>query len=257
MYSRRIKTRRELSNISIWGTTYIHPRSPIIVALWSTTFPGYGHILLHKYIRGFALIIWEIFINQASNLNTAMVYSFIGDIQAAKDVLVVNYVYMYIPLYLFAIWDSYRTTVELNNIYYLVEKEKPIPKVLTVKPLEINYLDKRNPLVAIFWSMTIPSAGQLYLHQILSAFFTLVVTVTFIHFSHFIEGLHYLILGEFQHSTEVLHIQWLLYIPSLYFFNIYESYMNVVENNKLFEAEQKLYLKQNYQVKTFKIKAKR
>ncbi|WP_311315982.1 hypothetical protein [Niallia sp. MER 6] len=84
------KVRRKLAKISIWGTTYIHPRSPYIVALWSVTFPGYGHLLLHKYIRGFALIIWEVFINQKSQLNLAMAYSFMGEIQLAKDVLNVN-----------------------------------------------------------------------------------------------------------------------------------------------------------------------
>ncbi|QQZ08519.1 hypothetical protein [Heyndrickxia vini] len=247
--------RRKVANVSIWGTTYLHPRNPYIVALWSTTFPGYGHLLLHKYIRGFSLIIWEVFINQSSHLNLAMVYSFMGDIEAAKEVLNINYVYMYIPLYIFAIWDSYRTTVEMNNLYLLAEKEKPSVNALIVKPFEVNYLDKRSPLVALLWSMTVPSVGQLYLHQIISAFFTLVVTVIFVHYSHFIEGLHYLMLGDIIKSTEVLDKQWLLYMPSLYFFNIFETYMNAVENNKLFEVEQKMFLKRKYQSSDFKIKA--
>ncbi|GIN41223.1 hypothetical protein [Heyndrickxia oleronia] len=257
MYKMNKTFRREIANVSIWGTTYIHPRNPYIVALWSTTFPGYGHLLLHKYIRGFALIIWEVFINQISHLNLAMVYSFMGKFELAKEVLNVNYVYMYIPLYIFAIWDSYRTTVEMNNLYLLAEKEEPPVNALTVKPFEVNYLDKRSPVVAMFWSMTVPSVGQLYLHQIISAFFTLIVTVMFVHYSHFIEGIHYLMLGDIDKSTKVLNKQWLLYMPSLYFFNIFQTYMNVVENNKLFEAEQKMFLKSKYQSSDFKIKAAR
>ncbi|MCE4050961.1 MULTISPECIES: hypothetical protein [Bacillaceae] len=251
------KVRRKLAKISIWGTTYIHPRSPYIVALWSVTFPGYGHLLLHKYIRGFALIIWEVFINQKSQLNLAMAYSFMGEIQLAKDVLNVNYVYMYIPVYLFAIWDSYRATVELNNIYLLAEKEEPPIEAITVKPFEINYVDKRDPLIAVIWSLSIPGMGQLYLHQIFSAIFVLITTVFFVHFSHVIAAFHYLLLGDIHKSTDILDKQWFFYLPSLYFFNIYETYLNTVENNKLFAAEQKMFLINNYQSFNLKFKSNR
>ncbi|MEK4670207.1 hypothetical protein ABER68_08010 [Paenibacillus alvei] len=251
------KVRRKLAKISIWGTTYIHPRSPYIVALWSVTFPGYGHLLLHKYIRGFALIIWEVFINQKSQLNLAMAYSFMGEIQLAKDVLNINYVYMYIPVYLFAIWDSYRATVELNNIYLLAEKEEPPIEAITVKPFEINYVDKRDPLIAVIWSLSIPGMGQLYLHQIFSAIFVLITTVFFVHFSHVIAAFHYLLLGDIHKSTDILDKQWFFYLPSLYFFNIYETYLNTVENNKLFAAEQKMFLINNYQSFNLKFKSNR
>ncbi|MDC3413584.1 hypothetical protein NC797_09065 [Aquibacillus sp. 3ASR75-11] len=247
-------TRRKVANLSILGTTQIHPRNPYIMALWSVAFPGFGHLLLSKYIRGLGLVIWELFINQASQLNLAMVYSFMGDIESAKEVLNVRLMSLYIPIYLFSIWDSYRTTVDLNKIYFLGEKEKPEIKVLTVKPLEINYLDKRNPLLAAFWAMTIPSVGQLYNHRVINGFFTLIYTVIFIYYSHFLEGIHYLFQGELEKSTAVINKQWLLYIPSFYFFTIYDSYMNTVENNKLFEAEQRNYLKQQYQPTHFKIK---
>lgn len=214
------EVRRPVANLSTWGTTYIHKRDPYITALWSLTFPGYGHLLLHKYIRGFALIIWEIYINQVSHLNLAMVYSFTGRIDMAKEVLDVRYVYMYIPLYFFSVWDSYRTAVELNHLHHLSEKENPPIKAMTVQPFEINYLNKRKPCVALFWSMTIPSVGQLYLHQIFSALFSLVTIVVFNHFSHFMEGFHYFMLGDFEKSTSVLNIQWVMYIPSLYCFSI-------------------------------------
>jgi hypothetical protein len=254
MYTLKKKARRKIASISIWGTTYIHLRNPYIIALWSVTFPGFGHLLVHKYIRGYLLVVWEIFINQISNLNFAMYYSLIGDMDSAKDVLNVNYVYMYIPLYLYAIWDSYRSCVELNNLYVLAEKDQLPITALTVTPLEINYLDKRSPLLACLWSASIPSTGHLYLHQFISAFFTLVITIIIIHFSHFFEGIHYLLLGDFQKSTEVLNKQWAFYLPSLYFYGIYESYVNAVENNKLYKAEQKMFFQKNYQKKDFRVK---
>jgi tetratricopeptide (TPR) repeat protein len=252
--SNQERNRGKLAYLSIFGTTQIHLRNPYIIALWSVAFPGYGHLLLSKYIRGFSLVLWELFINQSTQLNLAIVYSFMGDIESAKEVLDVRYMHLYIPVYLFAIWDSYRTTVDLNKIYLLNEKEAPQAKKLILKPLEINYLDKRSPIVAALWAMTIPSVGQLYIHRIFGAFFTLIMTVVYVHFSNFLEGFHYLLLGEIEKSTEVLNKQWLLYMPSFYFFTIYDSYMNVVENNKLFDSEQKKFLKKHYQPATFKIK---
>lgn len=257
MYTIRNDVRRKLATLSIWGTTCIHLRNPYIIALWSCTFPGFGHLLVQKYIRGYVLILWEIFINQSSKLNLAMCYTFMGDINSAKEVIDVNYIYMYTPLYIYAIWDSYRSAVELNNLYILGEKDQPPVKALTVKPFEINYLDKRSPFIACLWSMCVPSTGQLYLHQFFSAFFILIVTVILVHFSHFLESLHYLMLGDLHKSTHVLNKQWAFYLPSLYFFGIYESYVNAVENNKLFKAEQKMFLQKKYSLKNFKVKGKK
>lgn len=247
-------TQPKLAHLSIFGTTQIHLRNPYIIALWSVAFPGYGHLLLSKYIRGFSLVLWEIYINQTTKLNTAMVYTFIGDIEAAKSVLDFRYMHLYIPIYLFAIWDSYRTTVDLNKIYLLNEKESPPVSNLVLKPFEINYLDKRSPIMAFVWALAIPSTGQLYIHRIFGAVFTLILTVLYIHFSHFLEGVHYLLLGDLEKSAEVVNKQWLLYMPSFYFFTIYDSYMNAVENNKLFDIEQKNRLRRYYQPQSFKIR---
>lgn len=251
---RKQKEASKLSHLSIFGTTQIHLRNPYIIAMWSVMFPGYGHLLLNKYLRGFSLVIWELFINQSIHLNSAMVYSFIGEIEKAKEVLDVRYMHLYIPVYIFAIWDSYRTTVDMNKKYLLNEKDAAAVERLVIKPFEINYLDKRNPLSAIMWSVTIPSLGQLYIHRIFAALFTLVMTVILVHFSHFIEAFHYLLVGELKKSTQVLNAQWLMYLPSFYFFTIYDSYMNVVENNKLYDSEQKRLLRKFYQSKSFIVK---
>ncbi|MHC8521960.1 hypothetical protein ACPJHQ_12760 [Rossellomorea sp. H39__3] len=158
-----------LAYVSIFGTTQIHLRNPMIVALWSMAFPGFGHLLLSKYLRGFALVIWEIYINQTIHLNTAMVYTFMGDIDAAKSVLDVQFMHLYIPVYLFAIWDSHRTAVDLNKVYLShIGNKSSINQRLIIRPLEINYLDKRCPVSAFFWSMAIPSVGHFYNHRIVS-----------------------------------------------------------------------------------------
>lgn len=81
------KNRYYLANVTSFGTIQLHQRNPLIIALWSVAFPGFGHILLHKFITGFALFFWEFYINQLTQLNTAMMYSFNGNIDQAKAVL--------------------------------------------------------------------------------------------------------------------------------------------------------------------------
>lgn len=112
--------------------------------------------------------------------------------------------------------------------------------------------------MATFWSLTIPSIGQIYQHPILQGFFTLVWAVIIVYFSHFVEAMHYLFLGDIKKSTSVLNIQWLMFLPSFYFFTVFDAYMNTVELNKLFKKEQKDYLKKHFQPSDFKvIKGKR
>ncbi len=109
-----------------------------------------------------------------------MVYSFTGNFKAAKDVLDLRMVLLYIPVYLFAIYDSYRTTVDLNNIYSVAKKEDAQFIPFSIGAFEINYLDIRNPLMAMFWAMTVPSVSQLYVHRIVLAVFTLIWTAAFV-----------------------------------------------------------------------------
>lgn len=241
------RNRRYKAHVSILGTTQLHTRNPFTIAAWSLAFPGFGHLLLNKYLRGYALVLWEVFINQKIHLNLAMVYSFNGRIQAAIDVLDPKYVSLYIPVYCFAIWDSYRTAVDMNKVYLLADRENGPINQFSVGALEINYLDKRKPWVAMVWSMAVPSMGQLYLHRIILASFMLVSTIVIVSYSNLILAIHYLILGQIEKSTKVLNIQWLLYFPSFYFFAIYEAYTSTVENNKLFNDNLKNFLLQKFQ----------
>lgn len=246
-FRNKYRNTRYIAHVSMLGTTQLHKRNPLTIACWSLAFPGFGHLLLSKYLRGYALILWEIFINQIIQLNSAMVYTFNGQFQAALDVLDPKFMSLYIPVYLFAIYDSYRTAVDMNKIYLLAQREKGRFNQFSIGALEVNYLDKRNPWVAVVWSMGIPSLGQLYLHRIVLATFILLGTIVIVWQSNLILAIHYLILGDVAASSSVLDKQWLLYFPSFYFFTIYDSYTNTVENNKLFNDAQKQYLIENYQ----------
>lgn len=245
--------RRYSAHVSILGTTQLHLRNPYIVAWWSAAFPGFGHLLLSKYIRGYVLFIWEVVVNIKAHVNSAMIYSFQGNIDMAKDILDTRWLLMYIPVYLFGIWDSYRTTVDMNKVYLLAEREEHQYNSYALGAFEINYLDKRNPIVALIWSLFVPGLGQLYIHRILTAFFIIIWLVVFYYFSHAQEALVLLFLGKIEEATSVLKPEWLLFLPSHYGFATYDSYINTVENNKLFEKDLRNHLTKNYQSKSFKI----
>lgn len=245
--------RRYRAHVSILGTTQLHLRNPYIIAWWSAAFPGFGHLLLSKYLRGFVLFIWEVLINIKSHVNLAMIYSFQGDIDKAKDILDTQWLLIYIPVYIFAIWDSYRTTVDMNKVFVLAEREEHRFNSFSIGALEINYLDKRNPVMAVLWSLFIPGLGQLYLHRIVTAFFVIVWLVVFFYYSHGLEAISLLFLGEIEKATSVIDPEWLLFFPSLYGFAIFDSYINTVENNKLYDKEQRGFFIDKYQSSSFRV----
>ncbi|WP_332695076.1 hypothetical protein [Halalkalibacter lacteus] len=250
------KERRFKAHVSLLGTTQLHLRNPYIIAWWSAAFPGFGHLLLSKYLRGYTLFLWEIIINVMSNLNLSMVYSFTGNIEMAKEVLDPRWFLLYIPVYLFAIWDSYRTAVDMNKVYILAERENADFNTYSIGALEVNYLDKRRPAMAVIWSLFMPGMGQLYIHRIVTGAFSLIWIIVFVYFSKLLIAVHLLFLGEIAQATEVVDPQWLLFIPSLYGFSIYDSYINTVEDNKLFESEQRKFLSKHYQQYRVKIPSK-
>ncbi|WP_301553457.1 hypothetical protein [Desulfuribacillus stibiiarsenatis] len=108
-------------------------------------------------------------------------------------------------------------------------------------------MDKRRPAMAVLWSLFTPGLGQLYIHRVLTAVFTMVFMIVFIYFSNFLVAVHLIFLGNIQEATQALNPQWFLFIPSHIGFAIYDSYVNTVENNKLFESEQKKFFKKLYQ----------
>ncbi|WP_404447888.1 hypothetical protein LG307_02920 [Sutcliffiella horikoshii] len=245
--------RRYRAHVSILGTTQLHLRNPYIMAWWSAAFPGFGHLLLSKYLRGFVLFIWEVLINIKSHVNLAMIYSFQGDIDKAKDILDTQWLLIYIPVYIFAIWDSYRTTVDMNKVCVLAEREEHRFNSFSIGALEINYLDKRNPVMAVLWSLFIPGLGQLYLHRIVTAFFVIVWVIVFFYYSHGLEAISLLFLGEIEKATSVIDPEWLLFFPSIYGFAIFDSYINTVENNKLYDKEQRGFFIDKYQSSSFRV----
>jgi len=250
-FTNRNTARRYTAHLSIFGTTQVHLRNPAIIAWWSAAFPGFGHILLSKYLRGFALFIWEVVVNTQAHINMAIIYSFQGKIDMAIDVLDTRWLLVYLPVYFFGIWDSYRSTVDLNKVYVLSEREEHPFNTFSIGAWEINYLDKRSPVMAGVWSLIVPGLGQLYLHRVLTAFFIIFWTILFYYLSHVLEAATLLIVGDVQQATFVLREEWFLMLPSIYGFAVFDAYSNTVEINKLFKKVQSRFLKENYQDSKF------
>jgi len=243
--------RRYLAYVGLFGTTQLHLRNPFVIAGWSLAFPGLGHLLLSKYIRGYLLFLWEILVNVNGHINLAILYSFTGRFQMAKDVLDINWVLLYIPTYIFAVWDAYRTTVDLNHQYILAAREDADVKMFNIGQLEINYLDKRTPWNSAAWSAMMPGLGQILIHRIPGALFIIIMSIAVFQQAKILPAIHFAFLGQFEYAKSIINPQWFLNIPSIYMFAIYDAYVNTVSNNKLFDWEQSKFLKKNYENKNF------
>jgi len=249
--------RRLVAYISLLGTTQLHLRNPFVIACWSVAFPGMGHLLLSKYLRGFVLFLWELYVNYMAHVNLLILYSFMGDFEKAKQVVDIRWLSLYIPTYIFTIWDSYRTTIDLNHIYMLAAREDAEIRPFEIGALEINYLDKRKPWVSAIWSLAVPGSGQIYIHRLLTAFFLLLWWIAICYYSKLLPSLHYTLLGDFAQAKSVLNMQWFLNIPSVHVFSMYDAYTNTVENNKLYAWEQSKFLKRDYQNSNFIMPSKK
>lgn len=244
--------RRQRAYLSQFTTVQLHLKNPWVVAFFSFSYPGFGHLMQHRYAPAITLILWETFINTSAKINLGILYSLTGEFEKAKEVLDERWLIFYLGIYIFGIWDSYRSTVDLNKQYILAEREDSPIANMVIGSLDINYLDKRKPWVALCWSAILPGLGHLYIHKVFVGFFIFAYTVVICYLGHVPESIQYTMYGEFSKATDILNMQWMLFLPSIYFFIIYDAYSSTIEHNKLFEIELARYLRTNYQGENFK-----
>lgn len=238
--------RRQLAKLSIFGTTYLHRQNPYMIAWWSAAFPGFGHYMLNQYVRATLLTLSELFTNTLSHINEAIVFTFCGKFELAKSILRPQWVFGYLVVYFLAIWDSYRSAIMQNKICYLAELENGRLQNNYFHPLELQYLEQKNPFFAVIFSFFFPGMGQLYNHRFVLAFYAMFWWWFYLTFSRVHESLMYLILGNIQKSIEILDPHWLLFMPSVIGGSIYHAYVTAIEHNELFGIEQRQYLEERY-----------
>ena len=185
-----------LVKIGVFGISYLRHQNPYMVAWWSAAFPGFGHYLLNQYLRGTLLTLTEKGINTLSHINQAMVYSFCGKFEMAKSIIHPQWLLGYIIVYCYVIWDSYRSTLVQNKMFNLAELENERFHPVVFNPAELQYLEKKNPLIAAFYSFFFPGLGQLYNHQFALAFYAMIWWWIYITLSRVHESVLNLIIGN-------------------------------------------------------------
>jgi hypothetical protein len=244
---RRRKSRYPKGSITSFTINFIHMRNPYVIAWWSMALSGFGHITQCRFLVGIFLILWEYVVNVYSHLNEAIIYSLTGQFEAAKAVINLRIYLLYLPIYMLAIWDSYKTAIELNQLTILSERDGAyISPALTFSDLEVNYLAKKNPLMAVIWTCFAPGLGHMYLKRMIMGFFVLLLFIINVYFSKVLLAFPLLVQGNFAAATRVIDKGWFLFFPSIYAFSIYDAYKNAIESIKLYKIEQEHYLKAEY-----------
>lgn len=241
------RSRRPLSTISIFGVSFFHRQNPFMVVWWSAAFPGFGQYLLHQYIRATLLTLTEVIINTLAHINEAIVYSFCGKFEIVKSVIQTRWVYGYLIIYFYAMWDSYRSTVVQNKLCHLAEMENERIQGMILHPLGIQYLEQKSPFFSALYSLFFPGLGQLYNHRFGLAFYAIFWWWFYVTFSKVYESIFHLLLGNIHESIFILHPHWLLFMPSIAGGAAYHAFITTIEHNRLFKLEQRQYFAERYQ----------
>lgn len=191
-----------------------------------------------------------------AKVNLAILYTFTGRFDMAKEIVDNRWLLFYAPVFIYAVWDSYRLALQLNQLSLLADRNKETIQPVSVSFMEINVLDKRSPWVAVVWSLLAPGLGHLYTHRIPTGFFLLIWWVAIAYISSMLQGIQYTALGLFEEAKAVVEPEWLVFMPSVYGFAVYDAYVNTSEYNRLFEKEQAAFIKQKYQKPGFRMPTK-
>jgi len=85
--------------------------SKLEAVLWNIAFPGFSQLLTGNYLKGILFVALEFIMNMKSHFNQAIMYSFLGEIEAAEAVTNYQWLMFYPCVYMFAMWDAYRTAM--------------------------------------------------------------------------------------------------------------------------------------------------
>jgi len=246
--------RRPFGVVGSAGITYLHPHNPNIVAWWSAAFPGFGHLLLHQYVRGVLLTLSEVAINTLGHVNEAMVYSFCGQFELAKEVVNPEYMYGYMFLYFWAICDSRRCANEMCRISEASMAERTgTGRTFSLSLWGIAYVVRRRPALGAFCSAVFPGLGQLYNGRTFLAFYAILWWWIYALNSNAYAAVLELFYGRIEASSALLVPHWLLFMPSVMGGAVYHGHLAARENNRFFRAEQRRYLEARYQSPGFRL----
>lgn len=91
--------------------------SKLEAVLWNIAFPGFSQLLMGQYIKGILFVALEVMINAKSHFNMAIMLSFLGEIDRASAVLNYQWLMFYPCVYMFSMWDGYRSAMPEEEKY--------------------------------------------------------------------------------------------------------------------------------------------
>ncbi|TVX97909.1 hypothetical protein [Paenibacillus cremeus] len=124
-----------------------------------------------QFVQGWLLFFWEVAVNVKGHFNTAIVYTLTGRTEEATRILEQDgkwVVILYTTTFVFSLWASYVSAVDTNQLTYLAHGENAPIKVSHMNALQYNYLTKRDPWMAVIWSLFMPGLGDVYNKRVVS-----------------------------------------------------------------------------------------
>jgi hypothetical protein len=91
--------------------------SRLEAVLWNIAFPGFSQLIIGQYFKGVLFVLLEIVVNVMSRFNRAIMYSFLGEIKKAEAVIDYQWLMFYPCVYMFSMWDGYRSAMPDNERY--------------------------------------------------------------------------------------------------------------------------------------------
>jgi hypothetical protein len=92
----------------------INKTDKVEAVLWSIALPGFGQLLNGHLLKGIIFIFLECIINVMSLFNQAIMYSFLGEIPQAYEVVNYQWLMFYPCVYMYAIYDAYKFADGVN-----------------------------------------------------------------------------------------------------------------------------------------------
>lgn len=91
--------------------------SKLEAILWNIAFPGFSQLLMGQYVKGILFIALEFIMNVNGHFNSAIMYSFLGEIKKAEAVINYQWLMFYPCVYMFSLWDGYRSSMPADEKY--------------------------------------------------------------------------------------------------------------------------------------------
>jgi hypothetical protein len=213
----------------------------------------FGHIMMCKYFAGFLLMGLELLINVKTHLNLAILDTMLGEFDKAKLTIDLRRVLLYVGVYGFAIRDSYRVAIEVNELYMISDRTDAPIVLVKISALELKYLSVRNWRDVVIWSFLCPGAGHLYINRLPTGFFILGWYLLVFYQPNLSLAILATCHGQFVLATTLIDPEWLLFFPSICGFSAHDSYLQAIDLSKLFKSEQSRFLSERYQSRRLKL----